>query len=480
MAYFQVSTTENIIQRSYLLPYTLRGFEPDCKFIENLSFDALEKVVSSDQIETVLTQHAAFETRTRKLNMTTIIFVLIAANLYTDRSFGHVLHKLVRGSHLFGPEPDYILPGDNAISYRRYQLGPRPLVSLFHRICRPLATAATPGAFLFGLRLMALDGTTEDVPDSPANAAAFGKHHTERGEAAFPQLKGVYLIECGTHAIVDAGFWPVHTSERSGGFRMLRQLTPEMLLMWDRGFHDYEMIRSVLAREAQVLARLPAHVRTPALQYLPDGSYLTRLYPADKERKAAGEHLVVRIVEYTITEPGLAGYGQTHRLITSLLDFELAPALEIAWAYHQRWEIEMTIDEIDTHQRIAQRPLRSLKPAGVIQELFSLLLAHYIIRYLMHEAAVVAEIAPTRLSFSHALCVIKEAVNEFQMVTPAQHPQLYARMLREIGSVILPERRPRSNPRVVKRKMSKFGRKREQHSGLPPLKISFREAIALI
>ena len=460
--------------------YTLRGFEPDCKFVDSLSFDTLQKVVPQTHIDTVLTQHHAFEIRERKLNMTVIVFVLIAANLYTDRSFGHVLEKLVHGSRLFGPDPDYVLPGDNAISYRRYQLGPRPLVSLFQQICRPLATPATPGAFLFGLRLMALDGTTEDVPDSPANVAAFGKHQTDRGEAAFPQLKGVYLIECGTHAIVDAGFWPCHTSERVGGKRMLRHLTPEMLVMWDRGFHDYEMFWAVVRRHAQVLSRLPAHVQTAVEKRLPDGSYLTRLYPADKARKEAGEHLVVRVVEYTLTDPSLEGYNQVHRVVTTLLDFELAPALEIAWAYHQRWEIEMTIDEVDTHQRLAQHPLRSRKPQGVIQELYSLLLAHYIIRYLMHEAALARGVAPTQLSFTHALVVIKEAVNDFQMVAPTQHQELYARMLREIGAVVLPERRPRSNPRVVKRKMSKFGRKRAEHYGRPPLKSSFREAIALI
>lgn len=462
------------------MPFTLRDFPSDGNFLDSLSFEALEKVVSVPQIEAVLTHHQAHQLRTKKLNMTIIVFLLIAANLYTDRSFRHVLEKLVHGSRLFGPDPDYSLPGPNAICYRRYQLGARPLVSLFHQICRPLATPATPGAFLFGLRLMALDGTTEVVPDSPANAKSFGKHHNDRGEAAFPQLQAVYLTECGTHAVVDAGFWPCHTSERVGGFRLLRAVTPEMLLMWDRGFHDYDMFWAVIDRRAQILARLPAHVQVERFSDLADGSYLARLYCPDKVRREAGEHLVVRIIEYTVSDPALVGYGERHRLITTLLNFEEAPALAIAWAYHERWEIEMTIDEIDTHQRIASQPLRSQKPVGVIQELYSLLLAHYVIRYLMHEAALAAQVAPTRLSFKHAVLVFKEAVNDFQMVAPAQHENLYARMLHEIGRVILPERRARRNPRVVKRKMSKFGRKREHHYSLPPLKGSFREAILLI
>lgn len=480
MAYFQVLVSENFNQRSYLLAFTLRQFPPDSNFLDTLSFDALERVVPLSQIEQVLTQHQAHQIRTKKLNMTLIVFLLIAANVYTDRSFPHVLEKLVHGTRLFGPDPNYGLPGANAICYRRYQLGAKPLVSLFHQICRPLATIATPGAFLFGLRLMALDGTSEEVADTPTNAKAFGKHRNQRSEAAFPQIKAVYLTECGTHAIIDAGVWPVHTSERVGGFRLLRSITPEMLLMWDRGFHDYQMFCAVIRRGAQVLARLPSHVQVEPIQFLPDGSYLARLYCPDKLPGQARQFLIVRIVEYTVNDPALVGYGERHRLITTLLNFEEAPALELAWAYHERWEIEMTIDEIDTHQRLVSQPLRSQKPVGVVQEFYSLLLAHYVIRYLMHEAAVVAKVAPTRLSFKHTLLVVAEAVTDFQIVAPAQHQSLYQRMLVEIGRVKLPQRRARSNPRVVKRKMSKFERKRERHYSLPPLKVSFRQAIMLI
>jgi len=462
------------------LTFTLRQYPPDGNFLDSLSFEALETVIPLPKIEQVLTQHQAHQIRTKKLNMTVLIFLLVAANLYTDRSFPHVLEKLVHASRLFGPEPDFRLPGANAICYRRYQLGAKPVVSLFHQICRPVATPKTPGAFLFGLRLMALDGTSEEVADTPANAKAFGKYHNQRGEAAFPQLKAVYLTECGSHAIVDAGLWPIHTSERVGGFRLLRSVTPEMLLMWDRGFHDYQMFCAVMRRGAQVLSRLPSRVQVEPFQPLPDGSYLARLYCPEKVPGQARQFLTVRIVEYTVSEPSLVGYGERHRLITTLLNFEEAPALELAWAYHERWEIEMTIDEIDPHQRQVSQPLRSHKPVGVVQEFYSLLLAHYVIRYMMHEAALVAQVAPTRLSFKHALLVVKEAVNDFQIVAPTQHQSLYQRMLVEIGRVKLPQRRTRSNPRVVKCKMSKFERKREHHYQKPALKVSFRQAIMLI
>ena len=156
--------------------------------------------------------------------------------------------------------------------------------------------------------------------------------------------------------------------------------------MWDRGLHDYDMIASVRQRGAHVLSRLPSNVKPKRVRHLPDGSYLARLYPSDYQRRKRGEHLLVRIIEYTITDPALPGYGEVHRLVTTLLDHEVYPAVDLACAYHERWEIELVIDEVDTHQRLAGRPLRSLKPVGVIQELYGLLIAHYAIRYLIRDS----------------------------------------------------------------------------------------------
>jgi hypothetical protein len=170
------------------------------------------------------------------------------------------------------------------------------MVRRFQRLCRPLATPQTRGAFLFGLRLLAVDGTTEDVPDTPANAAAFGRHRSARGASAFPQVQGVYLVECGTHAVVDAGFWPCHTSERVGGLRMLRSLGRGMLLMWDRGFHDFDMVAGARQRGAHVLGRLPAGVKPEPLRALADGSVLAYLRPSEDHRRRRGERILVRIV----------------------------------------------------------------------------------------------------------------------------------------------------------------------------------------
>jgi hypothetical protein len=460
--------------------YRLREFEAERKFSSELTLEAIGQAVPMGEIKAVLQEGEVKESRERKLNMVVMVLLVIAMNIYTHLSIGHVMRKLAQGLRFIWRDPEHRLPWDSAVSYRRYQLGARPLVALFHRVCRPMATPETPGAFLFGLRLMAIDGTVEDVPDTPANVAVFGRHHSDRGQAAFPQVQGVYLAECGTHAIVDAGFWPCHTSERIGGFRVLRSVEAGMLVMWDRGFHDYDMLLSVVARDGQVLSRLPAHVKPKRVLTLSDGSYLAYLYPSDYQRRRQGEHLLVRVIEYTLTDPALPGCGDLHRLVTTLLNPIAYPALDLVCAYHERWEIELVIDEVDTHQRLAGRPLRSLKPVGVIQELYALLIAHYAIRFLMHQAALQAGIDPDRLSFVQALRLVHDAVPEFQMVAPDQLPHLYARLLRDIADRRLPARRSRSNPRVVKRKMSKFRLKRPQHDHWPQPSQPFCHSVALL
>jgi hypothetical protein len=323
-----------------------------------------------------------------------------------------------------------------------------------------MATLHTKGAFLFGLRLMAIDGTIEDAADTPENARTFGRHSGDRGEGAFPQIQGVYLVECGTHAIVDAGFWPRKSSERTGGLRLLRSVGPGMLVMWDRGFHSFSMVTRTLEQGAHCLGRLPAQAHPQLVSRLADGSSLVSLFPSEYRERQAGAQTLVRLVEYTLTDPHLDGYGQPYRLITSLLDPELAPALEIACAYHERWEIELVIDEVDTHQRLVGRPLRSLLPVGVLQELYGLLLAHYALRFLMHQAALQADVDPDRLSFVHTIEVVQGAVSEFQLIAPQHFDQMYRRLLSDIASVHLPPRRFRSTSRVVKQKMSNFARKR--------------------
>lgn len=460
--------------------YRIRELEAESNFCQELRVDMIERVLPATDIAEALAAEGIETQRVRKLDLTLTVLVIVCMNIYPYLSMGHVIQKLARGLRFIWPDADYDVPKDSALSYRRYQLGGPVMARLFRHICRPIATPETKGAFCFGMRTMAIDGTTESLPDTAANAAVFGRHHTDRGEAAWPQTQCVYLTECGTHAIVDAGFWPIHTSERVGGHRMLRSVTAGMLVMWDRGFHDYDMVVGVRRRHAHVLSRLPAHAKPERVQTLPDGSWLAYIYPSDYQRRKQDERCLVRIIEYKVTDPALADPDETHRLLTTLLDPERYPVIELICAYHERWEIEVAIDEMDTHQRLSAKTLRSLKPVGVVQELYGLLIAHFIIRFLMHEAAVQANIDPDRLSFVHAVEVIKDAIPEFQMVAQDQREQLYQRVLRDIARQPLPERRNRVNPRVVKQNTSKFLRKRQEHYQWPQPEISFREALAVI
>ena len=458
---------------------SLRQLDPSVHFTREATLDALGHTLSRAHIESVLNSYGVLEQRTRKLTMVLAVLLCIAMNLFTEEALDDVLARLLQGPRFLRPEEDLKPASAGAIWQRRQQVGVAPLAALFHEVCHPLATPATRDAFLFGFRLMAVDGTTEDVPDTPANAHYFGRQTGSRGDSAFPQVKAVYLCECGTHAICDAGFWPYTTSERVGGLRLLRSVGPGMLLLWDRGFHSYDMCVRCRQRRAHFLARVPAFLKLKPLRRLSDGSYLAEIQPSEYRRRKRGERLLVRVIEYTIDDPARPGHGEHHRLITSLLNPVLYPAHALACAYHERWEIEITIDETDTHQRSPHHPLRSRTPVGVLQELYGLLLAHYAIRAVMHDAAIRTQVAPDRLSFVNAVRILRNAVFEFQIVAESQKAAWYDHLLCDIGREQLPARDNRCNPRVVRRKMSNFGLKREVHRHWPQPTKPFEEAVVI-
>lgn len=461
---------------------SLRQILPSVHWTDEVTLDVLSQVIARPVIQAVLSRLGVSEIRVRKLTMELIVLLCIAMNLFTEEAIESVMRKLVAGQRFLSlANAEKMWSGASAICQRRQQLGVRPMVELYKAVCQPLATPATPTAFLFGLRLMAVDGTVEDVPDTPANRSYFGGQSGSRGDSAFPQMRCVYLCECGTHAICDAGVWPYKIGERHGGLRLLRSVGPGMLALWDRGFHSFDMCnRTRRQRQAHFLGRVPAQVVFQPVRHLPDGSDLAYIHPSEYQRRKAGERLLVRVIEYTIADPGRPGHAEPHRLVTSLLDHQRCPAHDLAVAYHERWAVEITIDEVDTHQRRPLRPLRSRTPLAVIQEFYGLLIAHYLIRSIMHEAAIQAEVAPDRLSFVHAVRIIRDAVFPSQILDLSQAAAWREQMLREIGSKVLPLRSNRSNPRVVKRKMSKFKLKREQHLHWPQPTKHISDAIVLL
>jgi hypothetical protein len=442
--------------------------------------ETITQVVPPATIAAVVEEAGVREQRARKLTAGLTLLVVIGMALYSQLSIAAVMQKLVKGLRLLWADWEYPVATASAITQRRYQVGARVMALLFRRVCRPLAQAHTRGAFLFGLRLMALDGTKEDVPDTPENARVFGRHRGAQGDSAYPKAQTVLLSECGTHAVVDAEFGPCYASERALGGRLLRSIGAGMLLMFDRGCYCFDLIAGACQRGAHVLGRLAAHVKPKPVQRLADGSYLAYIYPSEPRRRKRGERRLIRVITYTFTDPQRPGYQQVHRLFTTLLDPQAYPALALVCAYHERWEVELVIDEVQVHQRLVNQPLRSLKPRGVIQELYAILIAHYIVRTFMHDAALDADLDPDRLSFVGALRLLQEALIEFQLADPACHAALLARLRHDIARQRLPERRNRINPRVVKRTVIRFPRKRAQHAHPAQPSCSFRASLALI
>ncbi|MBC6949744.1 IS4 family transposase [candidate division KSB1 bacterium] len=254
--------------RNHPMRFKLQVPQASMHFTEQVNIPALSKIISSRRIDRVLEQTGKREKRCRKVSAAFCIWFCIALNLFTDDPYQHVLSKLVKGLRYIWSDPNITLPGKSALCAARSRLGVKPIVALFQQTAKPLADFGTPGAFLFGLRLMAIDGSTELLADTPENVASFGRHTTGRGTSAFPQAQVVYLSECCTHAIVDAGIWPLHTSERVGGLRLLRSLEPGMLVLIDRGFFSYTMAHSIVyERGAHFLARVGAQVTLPVERF---------------------------------------------------------------------------------------------------------------------------------------------------------------------------------------------------------------------
>src|ERR1700674_5267022 len=460
------------------MPLIIRNVGTAARLDEHLALDALAAHLTPTLLAQTVAACQVQEKRVRKLPATVVLAFCIAMNLFASDALGAVFRRFVHGLRGVWPETAPVRVTKGALSLARYRLGARPLVALFHQVCRPLGTPQTPGAYAFGYRHLALDTQTMDLPDTLANDRAFGRPSTNPGVAAWPQARLVGLVECGTHAYLDAGLWPYRADQHAGARRLLRSVGRGDLLSYDCGFHRYSLLPATPARGAHVLARLPAGARPTPLRVLTDGTVLARIDPTTGPRRAV-RGILVRLIRYTLDDPALPHHGEEHRLITTLLNPLRAPAEEVVFAYHNRWEYELSADEIATHQR-PRTPLRSHKPVGVVQEVYGLLIAHYLVRVVMVQAAQTVDLPPTRLSFLETLRILRDYLPDFQRTEPAEHPRLHRAVIEEILAVKLPPRAPRINPGGVKQKMVPFPVKRASHRNWPEPTKPFRNAIVLL
>ena len=287
----------------------------------------IEIAIPSQAIEAAIESTQSQHQRNRMLPTHLVVALIIAMSLWSQDSIGDALQNLVHGlsTQWVRLNQRWKKPSKSSISEARQRVGPQVMSRLFHSVARPLATEQTPGAFLNGLRLMAVDGSTLDLPDTAANARVFGYPGTRAGtEASFPKARLVLLVEAGTHLITDALLSPYRMGERARALKLLRSVGPGMLLMWDRGLHSFKMVKATQDRGSHFLARVPKNVKFEVVQTFEDGSFLSWIAPDGKSRKKGATRIAIRVIEYTIEEKG---EEQTYRLITDLVDTTVFPAL---------------------------------------------------------------------------------------------------------------------------------------------------------
>jgi hypothetical protein len=406
-----------------------------------------------------------------------MLWVVLAMGLLTHLPIRQVF-KHARRMH--GEEET---PGRSSLCEARQRLGIEPIRHLFEHTVRPLATPETPGAFYRGWRLMGIDGTVLDVPDSPANAAAFGRSSGGRGPGAFPQVRKVSLVELGTHVEVAISIGGWHDSEQQLAEALWDHLPADALLLEDRGFFSYDSWKR-LHLQRKLLVRVKSHMILEPFRRLSDGSYLAKIYPSSYHRDKDRDGIVVRVIAYTLDDPQRVGHGEEHRFLTNLFDEQLYPAMELITYYHERWEEELVFDEQKTHQdpKRASKPaqLRSETPDGVRQELYAVSLGHFVVRGLMLEAAEPIGLDVDRLSFTGCFQILQCRLPECDSRTPATLQEWYRLLLWEMQQERIEPRRNRVNPRVIKQKMSKWNKKRPEHRGIPPLKKRFEDAVVML
>lgn len=388
------------------------------RITDYISLGVITKSFPVDAIRAALNSTGRTSIRQRDLPAHVVVYYVIALALYMQSSYREVLRCLLEGiKWLLGPGATLKAAGKSGISQARTRLGWEPLQKLHDEVVKPIAVESTKGAWYRSWRLVSLDGSTLDVADQKENETVFGRPSASRGSSAFPQVRLVSLVENGTHVLFGTRMAGVDTGEITLAKDVLPSLRKGMLCLADRNFYGYELWNQARSIGADLLWRVKKNLRLPCEKRLPDGSYLSRVYASPKDQRHQKDGVIVRVIEYSLE--GVPGAEPIYRLLTTILNHEAAPAVELAALYHERWEIETALDELKTHLRGSKIVLRSKTPDLVRQEFYGLMLAHFAVRGLMHEAALKADEDPDRLSFLHAVHVVRRKIARFASIPPS-------------------------------------------------------------
>jgi len=402
---------------------TLATLPAGARITDYISLGVVAKAFPPDRIHAALAATDRTSHRQRELPAHVVVYYVIALALYRQVSYREVLRCLLEGLQwMAGPTRVLKVTGKSGISQARTRLGWRALQHVHDAVVRPIAVAATRGAWYREWRLLSLDGSTVDVADTARNVRAFGRPGTSRGTAAYPQLRFVALVENGTHVLVGSQVGRYAEGETTLARQVVPALGRGMLCLADRQFFGGSLWQQAAATGADLLWRVKKTLRLPCRTRLPDGSYLSVLYPSERDRRRGTQGVPVRVIEYTLA--GVADPAERYRLVTTIVDPARGPAVELAALYHDRWEIETALDELKTHLRGPTIVLRSKTPDLVRQEFYGFLLAHFAIRGLMHDAALTVDVDPDRVSYVHAVRVIRRKLPLAAAIPPSGAPGL--------------------------------------------------------
>ena len=397
---------------------TLAALPEGSRITDYISLGIITKTFPLNRVRAVLAATGKASQRERDLPAHVVVYYAIALGLYMQSSYREVLRCLLEGVQwLLDPAVTLKVAGNSGISQARTRLGWEPLQQLHDAVVRPIAVAATKGAWYRGLRLVSIDGSTMEVADEAANDKAFGRPGTSRGERAFPQLRFVSLVENGTHVLFGTQQGPYTTGEITLAKAVVGALRKGMLCLGDRNFFGFPLWTQASRTGAELLWRIKAKARLPVEQRLPDGSYLSSVYASNQDRRHQRNGMRVRIIEYRLQ--GVSEAESIYRLVTTLLDPIKAPAAELAALYHERWQIETAMAGLKPHLRGAKIVLRSKTPDLVRQQFYGLMMAHFAVRGLMHEAALKADIDPDQLSFLHTVRVVRRKLAAVHAIPPS-------------------------------------------------------------
>lgn len=402
---------------------TVASLPAGSRITDYISLGVVARCFPREKVDEILRQTERASERERDLPAHVVVYYVIALALYMRSSYREVLRCLLEGVQwLLDPSAKVKVAGKSGISQARSRLGAEPVKQLYDAVVAPIAEKRTKGAWYRQWRLVSLDGSTLDVADTAENENAFGRPGASRGSSAFPKIRFVALLENGTHVLWAARMDRYSTDELTLAESVIPALRKEMLCLADRFFPGYKLWRMAAKTGGDLLWRVRGNARLDVEQRLPDGSYLSRIYASTSDRRNRRDGITVRVVDYRLED--VEGAEPLYRLITTILDHTRAPAEELAGLYHERWEIETALDELKTHLRGAQIVLRSKTPELVKQEFFGLLMAHFAIRGLMHEAALKANEDPDRLSFLHAVRVVQRRMARHGAIPPSAEKNL--------------------------------------------------------